>query len=453
MTVTAHPSAAEIAELNREYTFFDWAAQGAVRPLAVERAEGSYLYDHDGRRFLDLNAQLMNVNIGHQHPAVVEAIKAQADKLCYVNPRFASEPRGELGRELAEITPGSLCKTFFTLGGAEATDHAVKIARLATGRQKIVARRRSYHGSTYGALSLTGEARRWATEPGIPGIVRAADPYPYRCRFCSDGPDCDLDCALRCADDIAEVIRLEGPKYVAAVILEPVAGANGVIIPPDGYLQRVREICDEYDVLLIADEVMTGFGRTGRWFAVEHWDVEPDIMTISKGLTSGSVPLGAVVVSEEIAYHFEDNPLWAGLTYGAHTLACAAALATIQAYRDEGIPERVVELGETLKAEYAAMAARHPSIGEARSIGLFSALELVRNRETREPLVPQIDPAFESFGVMKDIFAYMLQRGVVTMTRWNWLMVNPPLTITLEELREGLAVVDEALELADQAMA
>ena len=396
-TMSARPTAAEIAELNREYTFFDWAAQGAVSPVAVERAEGSYLYDHDGRRILDLNAQLMNVNLGHQHPTVVAAIKAQADKLCYVNPRFATQPRGELGRELAKITPGSLCKSFFTLGGAEATDHAVKIARLATGRQKIVARRRSYHGSTYGAITLTGEARRWATEPGISGVVRAADPYQYRCRFCSGQPQCDL----RCADDIDEVIRVEGPDNVAAVIVEPIAGANGVVVPPDGYLPRVREICDEYGVLLIADEVMTGFGRTGKWFAVEHWDVEPDIMTISKGLTSGTVPLGAVVVSDEVAHHFEDNPLWAGLTYGAHTLGCAAALATIQAYRDEGIPERVAVMGETLKAEYAAMAARHPSIGEARSLGLFSVLELVRNRETREPLVPQIDPAFESYGVMK----------------------------------------------------
>ncbi len=449
MTVTVRPTAAEVAALNREYTFFDWAAQDAVRPIAVEWAEGSYLFDHDGRRILDFNAQLMNVNLGHQHPAVVAAIKAQADKLCYVNPRFASQPRGELGRELAHITPGPLCKSFFTLGGSEATDHAIKAARLATGKHKIVARRRSYHGATYGALTLTGEARRWATEPGIPGVVRAADPYRYRCRFCSGQPACDL----RCADDIDEVIRVEGPDHVAAVIVEPIAGANGVVVPPDGYLQRVRDICDEHGVLLIADEVMSGFGRTGRWFAVEHWGVEPDIMTISKGLTSGSVPLGAVVMSEQVARHFDANQFWAGLTYGAHTLACAAALATIQAYRDEGIPERVEAMGEVLRAEFAAMAERHPSIGEARSLGLFSALELVRNRTTREPLVPQIEPAYEFHGVMRRIGAFMLERGVSTMIRWNWIFVNPPLTVSLDELHEGLAVLDEALEIADAEVA
>lgn len=449
MTVVARPSAAEITELNREYTFFDWSAQDSVTALAIDRAEGVYLIDHDGRRILDFNAQLMNVNLGHQHPSVVAAIKAQADRLCYVNPKFATQPRGELGRELAQITPGSLCKSFFTLGGSEATDHAIKIARLATGKQKIVARRRSYHGATYGAITLTGEARRWAAEPGIPGVVRAADPYQYRCRFCSGQDSCDQ----RCADDIDEVIHVEGPDHVAAVIVEPIAGANGVVIPPDGYLQRVREICTEHDVLFIADEVMSGFGRTGRWFAVEHWNVEPDIMTISKGLTSGTVPLGAVIVSEEIARHFDKNRLWAGLTYGAHTLACAAALATIQAYRDEGIPERVVELGHILTTEYAAMAERHPSIGEARSLGLFSALELVQNRETREPIVPQIDPAFEFSGVMRELSTFMLEHGVSTMTRWNWVFINPPLTITEDELRSGLTILDAALDITDQAIA
>ncbi|MDP6719196.1 MAG: aminotransferase class III-fold pyridoxal phosphate-dependent enzyme [Pirellulaceae bacterium] len=448
MSTVTQPSAAEIAALNSEYTFFDWSAQDSVKALAIDRAEGVYLIDHDGRRILDFNAQLMNVNLGHQHPSVVAAIKAQADRLCYVNPKFATQPRGELGRELAQITPGSLCKSFFTLGGSEATDHAIKVARLATGKQKIVARRRSYHGATYGAITLTGEARRWATEPGIPGVVRAADPYQYRCRFCSGQNACDQ----RCADDIDEVIRVEGPDHVAAVIVEPIAGANGVIIPPDGYLQRVREICTEYDVLLIADEVMSGFGRTGRWFAVEHWNVEPDIMTVSKGLTSGTVPLGAVIVSEEIARHFDGNRLWAGLTYGAHTLACAAALATIQAYRDEGIPERVVELGQILTTEYAAMAERHPSIGEGRSLGLFSALELVKNRETREPIVPQIDPAFEFSGVMRELSTFMLEHGVSTMTRWNWVFINPPLTITEDELRSGLKVLDAALDIADQAI-
>ena len=448
MSLHTSISAAEVEALNREYTLFDWARQSDVRALAIERAEGAYLYDHDGRRYLDLNAQLMNVNIGHQHPSVVEAIKKQAERLCYVNPRMATLPRGELGRLLAEVTPGRLTKSFFTLGGSEATDHAIKIARLATGRNKIVARYRSYHGATYGALTLTGEPRRWATEPGIPGVVRALDAYRYRCSFCRDLPACDL----RCADNIDEVIRFEGPHTVAAVILEPISGAAGVLMPPDGYLQRVREICDEHGVLLIADEVMSGFCRTGRWFAVDHWGVEPDIMTVSKGLTSGYVPLGAVVVSADIARHFEDEPLWAGLTYGAHTLACAAGVATINVYRDENIPERAAELGQVLAREYAAMAARHPSIGETRSLGLFSAIELVKDRESREPIVPMLDPKYEYHGVMREIGSFLLERGVSTLIRWNSIFVNPPLTIGEDELREGLGAIDEALEIADRAV-
>ena len=449
MAVDQATTAAEIAELNKQYTFFDWTKQSAVSPVCVDRAEGIYLYNHDGRRYMDFNAQLMNVNVGYQHPAVVEAIKEQADRLCYVSPRMATLPRGELGRLLAEVTPGNLSKAFFTLGGAEATDHAIKVARLVTGKQKIVARYRSYHGATYGALSLTGEPRRWATEPGIPGIVRVLDPYRYRCGYCGAQEACDM----RCADNLEEVVRFEGPDNIAAVIMEPITGANGIIIPPDGYLQRVREICDRYGILFIADEVMSGFCRTGRWFAVDHWDVEPDIMTISKGLTSGYVPLGAVMVSDEITGHFDEEPFWAGLTYGAHTLACAAAIATIGVYIDEDIPRRAADLGQVLAAEYRSMMERHPSIGETRSIGLFSAIELVKDRQTREPIVPVLDPKYENYGVIKDINAYLLDHGLSTLLRWNWIFVNPPLTITEEQLREGLEIIDGALELADRAIA
>ena len=449
MTVKQAYSVAEVAELNKRYTFFDWTSQAGVNPLSVDTADGIYLYDHDGRRYIDFNAQLMNVNIGHQHPAVVEAIKEQADKLCYVSPRMATLPRGELGRLLSEVTPGDLSKAFFTLGGAEATDHAIKVARSVTGRQKIVARYRSYHGSTYGALTLTGEPRRWATEPGIPGVVRVLDPYRYRCSFCRNEGACDL----RCADNVEEVVLYEGPDNVAAVIVEPVTGANGIIIPPDGYLQQVREICDKYGILLIADEVMSGFCRTGRWFAVDHWDVEPDIMTISKGLTSGYVPLGAVVVSNAIAAHFDDHPIWFGLTYGAHTLACAAAIATIGVYRDENIPERVTALGNILAEEYEAMSERHPSIGETRNLGLFSVIELVKDKETREPIVPVLDPKYENYGVIKEMGAYVLDRGLSTLMRWNWIFINPPLTISEDQLREGLEIIDGALAIADRAIA
>lgn len=449
MTVDQVPTVAEIAELNKRYTFFDWTKQAGVNPICVDRAEGIYLYDHDGRRYMDFNAQLMNVNVGYQHPTVVEAIKEQADRLCYVSPRMATQPRGELGRLLAEVTPGNLSKAFFTLGGAEATDHAIKVARLVTGKQKIVARYRSYHGATYGAISLTGEPRRWATEPGIPGIVRVLDPYQYRCGYCRNEDACDL----RCADNLEEVVRFEGPDHIAAVIMEPITGANGIIIPPDGYLQRVREICDRYNILFIADEVMSGFCRTGEWFAVDHWNVEPDIMTISKGLTSGYVPLGAVMVSDKIARYFDEEPFWAGLTYGAHTLACAAAIATIGVYRDENLVQRAADLGTVLAAEYRAMAERHPSIGETRSVGLFSVIELVKDRTTREPIVPVLDPKYESYGVIKEMGAYLQERGLTTLLRWNWIFVNPPLTITEDQLREGLGIIDDALEIADRSIA
>ena len=448
MAVKQSITSAEVAELNRRYTFFDWSRQSAVNPLSIERAEGIYLYDFDGKRYMDFNAQLMNVNIGYQHPKVVQAIKDQAERLCYVSPRMATLPRGELGRLLAEVTPGDLSKSFFTLGGTEATDHAIKIARLVTGRQKIVSRYRSYHGSTFGAMSLTGEPRRWANEPGIPGVVRVLDPFRYRCSFCRGEAACDL----RCADHLEEVIGYEGPQNVAAVIMEPVTGANGIIIPPEGYFQRVREICDRHGILFIADEVMSGFCRTGKWFAIEHWDVAPDIMTVSKGLTSGYVPLGAVVVTDKVAEHFEDETLWMGLTYGAHTLACAAAIATIEVYREEGIPERVTNLGKVLAREYSRMVRKHPSIGETRNIGLFSAIELVKDRQTREPLVPALDPRFENYGPVREMGAYMLKRGLTTLTRWNWVFVNPPLTITEEQLLEGLDIVDGALEIADRAL-
>ena len=448
MAVKQSITSAEVAELNRRYTFFDWSRQSAVNPLSIERAEGIYLYDFDGKRYMDFNAQLMNVNIGYQHPKVIQAIKDQAERLCYVSPRMATLPRGELGRLLSEVTPGDLSKSFFTLGGTEATDHAIKIARAVTGRQKIVSRYRSYHGSTFGAMSLTGEPRRWANEPGIPGIVRVLDPFRYRCSFCRGEAACDL----RCADHLEEVIGYEGPQNVAAVIMEPVTGANGIIIPPEGYFQRVREICDRHGILFIADEVMSGFCRTGKWFAIEHWDVVPDIMTVSKGLTSGYVPLGAVVVNDKIAKHFEDETLWMGLTYGAHTLACAAAIATIEVYREEGIPARVTKLGEVLAREYSRMMRKHPSIGETRNIGLFSAIELVKDRQTREPLVPALDPRFENYGPVKEMGAYMLKRGLTTLTRWNWVFVNPPLTITEEQLLEGLDIVDGALEIADRAL-
>ncbi|MGB3906334.1 MAG: aminotransferase class III-fold pyridoxal phosphate-dependent enzyme, partial [Anaerolineae bacterium] len=301
-----------IIDLNRRYTFFSWSVQSAVKPLAVVGAKGCYFWDAEGNRYLDFASQLMNVNTGHQHPKVVAAIREQAERLCYAYPGLATQPRGELGKLLAEVTPGDLAKTFFTLGGAEAVDNAIKLARLYTGRQKIVTRYRSYHGATYGAISATGDPRRHPVEPGIPGIVRVFDPYCYRCVFGQEPETCHRECITH----IEEVIKFEGPDRVAALLLEGVTGTSGIFVPPDDYWPRLREMCDKYGILLISDEVMSGFGRTGEWFGVDNWHVVPDMMVVAKGLTSGHVPLGAVVVSQSIADHFEDRYLPLGLTYG-----------------------------------------------------------------------------------------------------------------------------------------
>jgi len=324
---------AEIIRLNREYTFFSWAAQSAVNPIPVTRAKGVYLWDADGRRYLDFSSQLMNVNIGHSHPRVVAAIKAQADTLLYAAPAFATQPRGELGRLLAQITPDNLTKTLFTLGGADAVENAIKIARIFTGRHKIVTRYRSYHGATYGAASAGGDPRRLPVEPGIPGIVRVFDPHCYRCVFGQEPYTCQRECITH----VEQVIQFEGPDNVAAVLMEGVTGTSGIFVPPDDYWPRMREICDRYGILLIADEVMSGFGRTGEWFAINHWNVKPDMITMAKGITSGYLPLGAAVVSSEIAEFFDSHTLWGGLTYSGHPMSCAAGIATLKLLKSRGL--------------------------------------------------------------------------------------------------------------------
>jgi taurine--2-oxoglutarate transaminase len=398
---------------------------------------------------MDFNSQLMCVNIGHGDERVINAVKAQMDQVCYVAPTTSTTAiRAELGRLLQEITPGNLSKAFFTNGGAEANENAIKIARWVTGRHKIIARHRSYHGGTAGAITLTGDPRRWAAEPGIPGVVRVLDPDHYRCRWCGDRPACTMDCL----GHIEDVITFEGPQTIAAVIVETVTGTNGVIIPPDGYLQGLRELCTKHGILLICDEIMSGFGRTGEWFAVNHWNVVPDIMTVAKGLTSAYVPLGAVIVTDEIAQRFEDHPLYAGLTYNSHPVGCAAAVACINVYKEDHLIENAKTLGEVLKAELNAMKERHPSVGDARAIGLFSILELVKNRQTREPMTP-FNPKASELGPMPAFGAYLREHGLFTLVRWNTCFVNPPLCITEEQLREGLAIIDAALAITDQAVA
>ena len=436
----------QVVENDRRYVLHSWSNQSQINPLPVAGAEGRHFWDYSGKRYLDFASQLINSNLGHQHPRVVAAIQEQAAKLCYVAPSFANEARGELGRLLAEVTPGDLEMSFFTNGGAEANENAVKMARAYTGRHKIIARYRSYHGATAGAVTLTGDPRRWAAEPGMPGVVRALDPYQYRCSFCAPG-----GCNLRCADHIEEVIQYEGPHTVAAMILEPVTGTNGVIVPPPGYLQRVRAILDRHGILMIADEVMCGFGRTGAWFACEHWDVTPDLLTVAKGINSGYVPLGAVVLRRPIAEWYRTTMFWGGLTYSGHPLACAAGVATIEAYRDEGVVEHARAMGEHARPLLEELKDRHPSVGEVRGLGLFWGLELVKDRATREPLVP-FNASGPSLGPVSAMQKRAMERGLFLFAHWNVAFVAPPLTITEDELREGLGILDECLAIADAAM-
>src|SRR5918996_629038 len=432
----------------KEYVLYSWSVQDAIAPVAVAGAEGRYFWDYAGNRYLDFASQLVNVSIGHQHPRVVAAIKPAPNRLCTIGPPMASESRSELGRLLAEVTPGNLSMSFFTNGGAEANENAIKLARWYTGRHKVIARYRSYHGATGGAITLTGDPRRWPAEPGLPGVVRMLDPYTYRCP--AGHPDPCPVCSG--APHLEEILMYEGPETVAAVILETVTGTNGIIPPPDGYLRSIREVCDRHGILLVLDEVMAGFGRTGRWFACDNWDVVPDILTVAKGINSGYVPLGAMTVSEPIGDWLCDRYLAGGLTYSGHPLAAAAAVASIEAFREEGIVENAAEQGEYLGPALRALAERHPSIGEVRGLGLFWGIELVRNRETREMLVP-FNATGEAAAPMARLGKAALERGLYLMTHWNVVMVCPPLTITRDELDEGIAVLDEALAVADEYVA
>jgi taurine--2-oxoglutarate transaminase len=435
----------QIVEDAKRYVLYSWSVQDQINPIAVAGAEGRYFWDYDGKRYLDFASQLVNVSIGHQHPKVIAAIKEQAEQLATIGPPMATESRSRLGKLLAEITPGELSMSFFTNGGAEANENAIKLARWATGRHKIVARYRSYHGATAGGITLTGDPRRWAAEPGIPGVVRILDPYTYRCP--AGHPDPCPVCTG--APHLEEILQYEGPQTVSAVILETVTGTNGVIVPPDGYLQSIREVCDRHGILLICDEVMAGFGRTGKWFACENWDVVPDILTVAKGINSGYVPLGAMIISRKLADWVRDKPFAGGLTYSGHPLACASGVASIEAFQEEGIVENSAAMGEVFAEELRGLQDRHPCIGEVRGLGCLWGLELVKNRETRERLVP-FNGTGEAAKPVTMLAKAALERGLYLMTHWNVVMVCPPLTITREEIDEGIAVLDEALSVADE---
>jgi len=445
VAVTDQNLGAQIRADAKAHLISSWSVQGALDPIAVAGGEGCWFWDYDGKRYLDFASQLVNVSIGHQHPKLVAAIKEQADKLCTIGPPMATEPKSTLARLVAEVTPGDITATFFTNGGAEANENAIKLARWYTGRHKVIARYRSYHGATEGAMTLTGDPRRWPAEPGIPGVVRMFDPYTYRCP--AGHPDPCPVCSG--APHLEEILQYEGAHTVAAVILETVTGTNGIIVPPDGYLQAIRQVCDKHGILLIADEVMAGFGRTGKWFAVDNWDVVPDIITMAKGINSGYVPLGAMSVREPIAAWLHDNYFAGGLTYSGHPLACAAGVASIEIFREEGIVEHAAAMAPQFEAALRGLAEKHPSIGEVRGLGCFWGLELVRNRETREPLVP-FNAGGEAAAPVARMAKAALERGLYLMTHWNVAMVCPPLVITPEELAEGIAILDDVLAIADE---
>lgn len=430
----------QMIELCKHHTIYTWSRGEAVDPLPIERADGIYLYTTDGRRFLDFNSQLMCVNIGHNHPRVREAIKEQVDTLTYAWPGSATGVRARVGRLLAEITPGDLDTFFFCLSGAEANENAIKAARLFTGRHKILSRYRSYHGATHGAMQLTGDPRRWPSEPGAPGFIHVMDPRPYRHSF---GESEEARTAANLTY-LEEVIMYEGPENIAAMFIEPVTGTNGVQPPPKGYLRGLRELLDEHGILLVCDEVMSGFGRTGRMFAVEHDGIVPDIMTMAKGLTSAYVPLAAMAVTDEIAAHFREHTFWGGLTYNSHCVGLAAAEAAIGVLRDEELVANAARMQQVMRQKMDWLDARHPSFKEGRALGLFGMIDLQRTLDG-EPMAPYNG----SHPAMGELSQFFRDHGLFTFIRWGSFMCNPPLCISAEQLEEAFEIIDRGLELTD----
>jgi taurine---2-oxoglutarate transaminase len=429
----------KIVQENRDYTMFSWSVQGGSTPIHMKRGKGVWFWDGDDNRWLDFSSQLINLNIGHQHPKMLEAIKKQVDELCFAGPGFATEPRGLLGKKLAEVT--GLAKAFFTLGGSEANENAMKMAKLVTGREKIITRYRSYHGATMGSMTASGDPRRWPVEPGIPGIVRVFDPYCYRCPFGQKVETCQRECVSH----IEEVIQMEGPETIAAILAEGITGSNGLLVPPDDYYPKLRRVCDKYGILMIDDEVMSGFGRTGKWLATQHYGIRPDIVTCAKGLTSGYLPLGAVIVSDAIANYFETNMLWGGLTYSGHPVCCAAAVANLNLYEAEQIFANVERQGRYLAKRLEAMKQKFHCVGDVRYKGLFSVIEFVKDKGTREPLAPFNGSSPE----MAKLAGHLKSNYVYAFSRFNMLWVCPPLIINEDELRHGLDIIEDGIALID----
>lgn len=434
----------EISRMQTENVLQSWSKQKGLHPIAIERAEGIYMWDYDGKRYTDMSSQLVNLNVGFGNRKIIDAIKEQAEKICYVAPSYASEPRAKLAGMILELMPDNMGKVFFANAGADANENAIKIARMYTGRNKVFSRYRSYHGSTFGAGNLTGEPRRYPLEPGIPGFVKFFDPYIYREKIRFESEEAASEYYV---SKLREQIIYENPDSVAAIVMETITGSNGVIIPPKGYLAGVRKICDEFGIMMICDEVMAGFGRTGKMFAFENFGVKPDIVSFAKGVTCGYVQLGGCVVSKNIAEYFDDHTLLCGLTYSGHPLACAAGVACLNYYKEANILDNVQKSGKHLGELLEAMKEKHISIGDVRYIGLFSSIELVKDRNTREPLVPYgKDPD----GVMKKIIGKLSAKGFMTYSHENMIFVSPPLIITPEQLDEEFVKLDEVLSEVDE---
>lgn len=444
---TSVSSTAGIIADNLDYTLFSWSKQKGINPIAVSHASGVYLYDYDGKRYIDFSSGLMNVNIGHGDQRITDAVVQQMQQVSFVTPACATAVRGELGKKLAAITPGRIQKTLFTVCGATAIDNAIKLARLYTGRHKIIAKYRAYHGASYGAMSVGGDPRKLQSDSQqLPNMIHVEDPYCYRCPFGQHFGSCQYECASH----VERVVEFEGSQNVAAILLEGESGSSGCIKYPPDYFKKIRTLCDKHGILLIVDEVMSGFGRTGKWFGIEHHGVEPDMIAMAKGITSGYLPLGALMVSDAIAAHYDDRVLMLGLTYSAHPVACAAALANLQVYEDDKLVENAAAMGKYLEEKVAILMDKHPSIGDFRNTGLLGCLEIVRNRETKEPMAP-FNASADQMAVMNKVAARIKELGMYTFVRWNYIFIAPPLCISPAEIDEGLAIISEALFIADAA--
>ena len=437
----------QIINDNLDYTLFSWGKQGGLNPINVSHAKGSYFYDRDGKKYLDFSSQLMNVNIGHGNQRITEAVVRQMREMSYAYPGMATDIRGKLGKKIAEITPGNLTKSFFTLGGAEAIENAIKLARIYTGRHKVIAQYRAYHGATNGAISVGGDPRKFAVDSNaMPNIVHVENPYAYRCSWSSSSIE---ECGERAFANLERIVKLENPDSVAAILLEGESGSSGCIKYPPMYLKKVRELCDRYGILFIDDETMSGFGRTGKMFGIDHHNVTPDIMVMAKGLTSGYLPLGAAVVTNEIAEYFNENPMVIGLTYSAHPTLCAAALENIKIIEEDNLVEKSAEMGLYIEAEVEKLKTKHPSIGDFRNTGLLGCIELVKNRETKEPTTPWNAKPHEMEPTLR-MAAKVRELGMFTFVRWNFIFIAPPLNVTKEEVDEGLKIISQVISIADE---